>query len=904
MCVSQRWWRSSRGCLAPGLPLLLLLSPLTFLITTPPLALGAIQIPKHCEYCVHHTCPVHMQPRTGGLGQPAGGSDPVHMKLVDWSELVLRDKAGNSTVSQPPVLFEVPKSITAFSPVDIHLPCEATGNPPPTFHWVKGGVLIRSGLHSGTLMAEEEEPLQQFEGHYRCYATNIYGTAMTQSVQVIVEAQPVLLRQQQVHKKSYEGESIILSCNPPESSIPPFIHWMDKLMVHISQSERVLVGLDGNLYFSNLLRNDSRKDYMCNAQYLAARTILTESVISLTVVPSKDVAQARKPHFFKHTGPHSSVLALRGHRVTLECIPKGLAVERDIKRGGEAGALRRAERVAPALTELWRPLHHRTHTKVVGVKKKDGRLGETSGQPDKHNRWFHFESIGLNDDGEYECKALNSHGFTTHSFTVTVEAAPYWVKEPASQLYSPGETVHLDCQAEGIPTPSITWSINGRNITEVDEEPRRSVSGGTLILRDVVLADTAVYQCEATNKHGSALLNTFLHVVELPPQILTSDGLLYRVTEGRNILMDCEVFGSPRPDITWEGEDRLPLLSDPRVSLMTNGTLVISEVDHDDAGVYSCSVKHNNNVSINAHLEVYSQRTVIPAPPQNLRFLRGTNALLTCGFYTDPRLPPAQVVWRRDGHKLMGSETANKYSVFEDGTLKVSNIQFNDSAQYSCEVISLLDHVKAMGSITVVDRPDPPKYLSLSEVTDHNLTLNWTPGSAHNSPMIDFIVEFREEQHTEGKKWKWEEMKKVPADVQHVQLSLRPFCTYRFRVIAVNEVGRSDPSEPSDTYRTSPAVPDRNPTGVRSESAVPDSLVITWDEMDKMYHNGHGFLYEVSWREAGKRDARWNSAEVKSPPFLVQNTGTYTPFEIKVKAVNSLGSGPAPEPEIGHGGGQ
>lgn len=44
-------------------------------------------------------------------------------------------------------------------------------------------------------------------------------------------------------------------------------------------------------------------------------------------------------------------------------------------------------------------------------------------------------------------------------------AAPYWVKEPASQLYSPGETVRLDCQAEGLPTPTITWSINGQAIT-------------------------------------------------------------------------------------------------------------------------------------------------------------------------------------------------------------------------------------------------------------------------------------------------------------------------------------------------------------------------------------------------------------------------------------------------------
>lgn len=58
-------------------------------------------------------------------------------------------------------------------------------------------------------------------------------------------------------------------------------------MVHIRQSDRVMVGLDGNLYFSNLLKNDSRKDYICNAQYMAARTILTESVISLTVLPSE-----------------------------------------------------------------------------------------------------------------------------------------------------------------------------------------------------------------------------------------------------------------------------------------------------------------------------------------------------------------------------------------------------------------------------------------------------------------------------------------------------------------------------------------------------------------------------------------------------------------------------------------
>lgn len=55
-----------------------------------------------------------------------------------------------------------------------------------------------------------------------------------------------------------------------------------------------------------------------------------------------------------------------------------------------------------------------------------------------------------------------------------------------------------------------------------------------------------------------------------------------------------------------EGEDMVPLLSDPRVSLLTNGTIELSNVSHDDSGVYTCSVKHTN-ISITAHLEVFSE---------------------------------------------------------------------------------------------------------------------------------------------------------------------------------------------------------------------------------------------------------------------------------------------------------
>lgn len=134
-------------------------------------------------------------------------------------------------------------------------------------------------------------------------------------------------------------------------------------------------------------------------------------------------------------------------------------------------------------------------TPKVEWKKKDGKLEESSGESSNFGRWLFFDNITQRDDGEYECRAYNVHGSTTHSFTVTVEgrysmlyrpmqllqdfgglkqnvslflyilAAPYWVKEPKSLLYAPQEYVRLDCQAEGIPTPTITWSINGQPLT-------------------------------------------------------------------------------------------------------------------------------------------------------------------------------------------------------------------------------------------------------------------------------------------------------------------------------------------------------------------------------------------------------------------------------------------------------
>ena len=40
-------------------------------------------------------------------------------------------------------------------------------------------------------------------------------------------ALPSLQKEKKVKKKAEEGESVVLKCNPPPSSMEPIIHWMD-----------------------------------------------------------------------------------------------------------------------------------------------------------------------------------------------------------------------------------------------------------------------------------------------------------------------------------------------------------------------------------------------------------------------------------------------------------------------------------------------------------------------------------------------------------------------------------------------------------------------------------------------------------------------------------------------------
>uniref|UniRef100_A0A8C2S813 Neural cell adhesion molecule L1-like protein n=1 Tax=Capra hircus TaxID=9925 RepID=A0A8C2S813_CAPHI len=486
-----------------------------------------------------------------------------------------------------------------------------------------------------------------------------------------------------------EGDPIVLPCNPPKGLPPLHIYWMN--IEHIKQDERVYMSQKGDLYFANVEEQDSRNDYCCFAAFPRLRTIVQKMPMKLTVNSSNSIKQ-RKPRLLlppPESGSESSITVLKGDTLLLECFAEGL----------------------PTPKVAW--------DKMGGDLPKGGESKNNSVDTLK------IENVSYEDKGNYRCTANNFLGSATHEFHVTVEEPPRWTKKPQSGVYSTGSSGILLCEAEGRPEPTIKWRVNGLPI-ERNPFSGDVISPGEISFTNVQPNHTAVYQCEASNVHGTILANANIDVV----------------------------------------------------------------------GKHVCVLSH-------------------------------------------------------------------------------------------------LSHVLPFVTLWTVDVPDPPENLHLSERQNRSVRLTWEAGDDHNSN-IKYIVEFEGNKEEPGR---WEELTRVQGKETTVVLSLAPYVRYQFRVIAMNEVGRSQPSHPSGHHETPPAAPDKNPQNIRVQASQPKEMIIKWEPLKAMEQNGPGLEYRVTWKPQGA-PVEWEEETVTNHTLRVMTPAVYAPYDVQVQAINHLGSGPEPQSVI------
>lgn len=68
------------------------------------------------------------------------------------------------------------------------------------------------------------------------------------------------------------------------------------------------------------------------------------------------------------------------------------------------------------------------------------------------------------DAGSYTCVAMNSVGEDSWTVTLSVHTHPSFTKLLTDVSLNKGERLVLTCGVSGIPTPTIKWIMNNKNI--------------------------------------------------------------------------------------------------------------------------------------------------------------------------------------------------------------------------------------------------------------------------------------------------------------------------------------------------------------------------------------------------------------------------------------------------------
>ncbi|XP_038636508.1 neuronal cell adhesion molecule a isoform X19 [Scyliorhinus canicula] len=813
-------------------------------------------------------------------------------------EVPLDSKILDELPQPPTITHQSPKDYIIDPRDNILIQCEAKGKPSPRFSWTRNGThfnldkdpRVTMKPNSGTLLIDivGGGKAEAYEGEYQCTARNDRGTAVSNKIVIrqsnlfliikfiMLEGSPMWAKEKINPIVVHEGAKLVLPCDPPTGLPPPIIFWMDNLMQRFTQNARVSQGLNGDLYFSNVQAEDTQGDYICYARFNHTQTIQQKQPISVKVLTLDATNETyaiysngtelygdspvgeRRPTIISPKGASSRKTVLRGEILYLECIAESLPTPAIhwTKEGGELPGHRTFE------------INFKKTLKIIDVSEADA--------------------------GKYRCTAKNYLGSSTHVISVTVKAAPYWISEPKNLILAPEEDGTLICRANGNPKPTIQWLVNGFPIESAPSDISRKHMDDTIRFTKVQASSSAVYQCNASNEHGYLLANAFVNVLAETPRMLTPPSQIYQVIANKAAMLDCEYFGSPIPQIQWFKDGHGSVLHGDSYVFHDNGTLEIAFSQKNDSGTYTCIATNALGIIQNqAFLHVKDPTTILKQPRYQSVQTMGT-AVFECKVKHDPSLSPT-IIWLKDNEELPDDKRLQT----SGDILTILEVSEVDQGSYTCVVNTTLDTNSATADLTVLDRPDPPADLELTNPQDKSVRLSWIPGDDNNSPITKFTIEYEEDQFEPGV---WHNLTDVGGTLTTAQLKLSPFVNYNFRVIAVNRIGRSEPSLPSEHYFTQPAAPDKNPSEVQGMGTEPNNLEITWEPLKGVQSNGPGLTYKVSWRQK-VGDDEWTSVMVANvSKYIVSGTPEFTAYELKVQAFNSLGAASEPEVVTGYSG--
>ncbi|XP_061867610.1 hemicentin-2 [Colius striatus] len=564
------------------------------------------------------------------------------------------------------------EEVTAAINGTISFKCEATGHPLPLVSWLWNDVPIEVGprhqlLEGGTVL--QVAALEAGDsGSYTCVAENAAGSAEKHFALTVQEAPWVV----GTNPKSIDGVingSVSLVCDihsPPAAEIT----WYKDGRV-LQLGEEVTVTSGSRVLQLPQLQLSSSGMYTCVALSVAGRD---EQHFILTV---------HEP--LGTQGLQEELLdADMGTPLVLTCHVPGLP--------------------APAVSWL-----------------RDGSPLESSLEQGlvSGGDQLQLSPLQPSHQGRYTCLARGPGTEVRKDFMVLVRVAPRIASAggPSEHSVLEGRGVRLECQAEGQPTPHISWLKDGQPLgLQSSSHARLSPDGSSLLLEGLQAADSGAYTCLARNSAGEdARLHT-LNVL-VPPTIERGahDSELVRGVVATAVTLECRARGSPPLHVSWL-KDGLPLRLSPRVTLLSAGHLLrISQAQVSDAGLYTCIVSSQAGVADRSFILQIQVPPVLDSPESSKEQIvaEGSDVTFTCEATGSPA---PEVTWLKEGEPL----ALQSNQVPSSPQLSLAAVGPADAGTYSCLVANEVGEVSKTFHLLVME---PPRVEAASYPTEMSMAV-------------------------------------------------------------------------------------------------------------------------------------------------------------------------------------
>ncbi|NXK72500.1 HMCN2 protein, partial [Amazona guildingii] len=586
--------------------------------------------------------------------EDAGNYSCYASSALGWDEQVI-----TLEFTEPPVILALTPSLKALAGEDVTLECWVFGVPPPYIAWYKGEQAVAT-FPPGTqravlrLQAVREEDA----GQYGCEGLSEAGVAFD-STELDVGSAPHF--PEPLGDVVVEvGEPVRLLCRA-EGSPAPRVSWsrQDGKPVTGWHEPR---GASSQLEAAELLMDSASLDdqaiYICKTQNEFGKI---QAEIKLTVTGHAPEIALASP----------MVRVLLGQPVSLPCV---------ILAGRPFPArhwLKDGQPVAPS-----------GHYSI----RADGSL--------------HIDQASQGDAGRYTCEVTNALGSHRQDVSLVIHVPPSIELGPVLITATEGAATTLQCNATGVPPPTVTW-------TKVGDRARLSPARQA-VSHPWVQGNVGVCGMGRTAMRSVGHLKSVFPFHPAKPRISmngsqASDPISILAVLGQEITLPCEVQGYPPPLVVWTRESQPLPLATTSYNVLPSGSLHLAEPQVMDAGLYTCTATNAaGNASLSYSLHVQVPPNIKPSTV-DLIILENSTVSLEC---LASGLPAPDITWYKE-HEQLSEGPGMKVS--RDGKhLEIQHAQLSDTGSYHCVASNVAGVTELWYRLQVTV---PPSFSSLEPTT-------------------------------------------------------------------------------------------------------------------------------------------------------------------------------------------